>query len=228
MKKLIPMLVLTTLLLAACGDMEWVTAAPDIYRITPSRPPTILTQTPAIAYPTTSATLPPPPSLTPNLTVFPSLTPSLTAIVILPATPTITETPPPPPTSTVAPLPVEVTLLGCDTGIDITHGMGEVTNAYVVIANRASPELVDLCATLSSTDEGRIHPDKTICIASLPPAFQVTLKLTVDTTYQVNTIIGIKVTSVQGTITDISGLACKDIGASKPAPETIGVLQPVP
>jgi hypothetical protein len=56
----------------------------------------------------------------------------------------------------------------------------------------------------------------------------VTLKLTVDTTYQVNTIIGIKVTSVQGTITDIGGLACKDIGASKPPSETLGVLQPIP
>jgi hypothetical protein len=214
MKRLIVTLALLTLLLTACGDMEFVTAAPNPFSITPSRPPSILSPTPIFIYPTTSASLPPPPSLTPSLT----LAPDPSATDTLPPTATETFTP--------APEPLSSQMLGCDTGIDVTHGMGEVTNAYVTIANASGPDLTMVCATLSSADEGRLHPDKTICVPSLPRGYQVTLKLTIDTTFQVNTIVQVDVLSNEGIFSSAGGLACRDIGAFKP--EMIGVLQPVP
>ncbi len=222
MKKLIPLLALLSLALSACGDLEVVTAGPDPFRITPSRPPVILTATPRIVFPTTSATLPPPPSLTPSLTFTAGPSPTFTL------TPTSTETFTPTPTFTNTPVPLTITLLGCDTGFDVSHGMGEVTNAYVIVANHAASNLTYVCATLSSDDEGRAHPDKTVCTQSLPTGFQVTLKLTVDTTYNVNTSVGVTVASNQGIGAAVSGQVCKGIGAFKPPEDTIGVVQPIP
>ena len=106
--------------------------------------------------------------------------------------------------------------------------MGEVTNAYVTLVNASGPDLTTVCATLSSADEGRIHPDKTVCVPSLPRSFQVTLKLTIDTTFQVNTIVQVDVLSNEGIFATAGGLACGDIGAFKPTQKVIGVLQPVP
>ena len=209
MKRLIATLALLTLLLTACGDMEFVTAAPNPFSITPSRPPAILSPTPIFIYPTTSASLPPPPSLTPSLTLEPGPSATFT----------------PAPTVTFTPEPLSIQLLGCDTGLDLTHGMGEVTNAYVTIVNASGPDLTMVCATLSSADEGRAHPDKTICVQSLPRGYQVTLKLTIDTTFQVNTIVQVDVLSNEGIFASAGGLACRDIGAFKP--EVIGVLQPI-
>jgi hypothetical protein len=210
MKRLIGTLALLALLLTACGDMELVTAAPNPFSITPSRPPAILSPTPLFIYPTTSATLPPPPSLTPS------------QIPIAEPSPTFT----PAPTVTNTPEPLTIQLLGCDTGLDLTHGMGEVTNAYITLVNASEPDLTMVCATLSSADEGRLHPDKTVCVPSLPRGYQVTLKLTIDTTFQVDTIVQVDVISNEGIFASAGGLACRDIGAFKP--EAIGVLQPIP
>ena len=228
MKRLTVILALLPLVLSACGDMGWVTAAPDVFRITPSRLPAILTITPVITYPTTSAILPPPPSLTPSPTLVTDSSATFTITSTFTEAPTITETPTASPTFTVAPLPLEITLLGCDTGFDITHGMGEVTNAYVIIANRTGSDLTNACTTLASADEGRVHPDKTVCAASLPLGFQVTLKLTIDTTFQANTIVQVSLTSDQGSTGNGGGLACKDIGTFKPEDNVIGVVQPIP
>jgi hypothetical protein len=210
MKRLIGTLALLALLLTACGDMELVTAAPNPFSITPSRPPAILSPTPLFIYPTTSATLPPPPSLTSS------------QIPIAEPSPTFT----PAPTVTNTPEPLTIQLLGCDTGLDLTHGMGEVTNAYITLVNASEPDLTMVCATLSSADEGRLHPDKTVCVPSLPRGYQVTLKLTIDTTFQVDTIVQVDVISNEGIFASAGGLACRDIGAFKP--EAIGVLQPIP
>jgi len=55
----------------------------------------------------------------------------------------------------------------------------------------------------------------------------VTLKLTIDTTFQVDTIVEVGVLSNEGTMASAGGLACRDIGAFVPAPEKIGVLEPI-
>ncbi len=222
MKRLMLTLAFLSLTLAACSDTEVVTVFPPRNAITPTRPPTILSPTPILIYPTTSATLPPPPSPTPSQTLIAGTSPTFT----LP--PTATETFTPSPTFTNAPEPLGIQLLGCDTGLDVTHGMGEVTNAYVTLVNASGPDLTTVCATLSSADEGRVHSDKTVCVPSLPRGYQVTLKLTIDTTFRVDTIVQVDVLSNEGIFASAGGLACRDIGTFKPAQEVIGVLQPVP
>lgn len=214
MNRWIAILVVLTFSLSACIELDAVTSAPNPLSVTPSRPPTILSPTPILLYPTASITLTAPASLTPRPTEN--------------ASPTATETSPPSSTFTNTPQPLTIHLLGCDTGFDLTHGMGEVTNAYLTLVNASGLDLTTVCATLSSADEGRLHPDKMICLPSLPTGYQVTLKLTIDTTFQVNTIVNIAVASNEGVLASTGGLACGDIGAFKPAPETIGVLQPVP
>ena len=226
MRKMIGVFVLLSFLLAACANPGIVTSAPNPFGITPSRQPIIITATPLIILPSTSATLPFPPSLTTSLDQHPS--PSATSTFTLTPLSTETFTATPTFTLTNAPLPPTITLLGCDTGLDISHGMGEVTNAYVTIANRFGPNLNNMCATLTAADEGRVHPDKTVCVSSLPVGFQVTLKLTIDTTYQVNTIVQVALTSNEGISTLAGGLACNDIGAFKPADNMLQMVVPIP
>lgn len=228
MKKFIALFVLFALGLTACGEVGHVSSAPDPFKITPSRPPRIITATPNIVNATGSLT--PFMSLTPatptaSLDLPPSSSVTAT-ITFTPATLTLTATATFSPTSSL-PIPT-ITLLGCDTSIDISHGMGEVTNAYVTIANRFGPDLTNVCATLSSSDEGRAHPDKTVCVASLPWGYQVTLKLTIDTTSQVNTIVDVALTSNEGITANAGGLACNEIGSFKPADDTLGVVAPIP
>lgn len=219
MKRLFLFLTLPALFLSACMNNDWVTSAPNPFAVTPSRPPMILSPTPVLIYPTTSATLPPPPSPTPGRSATAGPSPTLAL------SPTETETAPPSPTFTSTPEPFTVQLLGCDTGFDLTHGMGEVTNAYMIIANASGLDLTAVCATLSSADEGRLHPDKTVCVPSLPKGYQVALKLTIDTTFRVDTIVNIEVKSNEGLYASAGGMACRDIGAFKP--ESIGELQPI-
>jgi hypothetical protein len=225
MKTILPLIVLLTFVLSACGDLGLVTAGPDPFRITPSRPPAILTVTPNIVFPTTSATLPPPPSLTPSATFTTTLAVGQSETPT--AAPANTDTPTPT-TSTNTPGLLEVSLLGCDTGIDITHSMGEVTNAYVTVANRTGTNLTNLCATLSSNDEGRAHPDKSKCIPSLPTGYQVTWKLTVDTTTNVNTIVTVATASDEGIGMAANEQACTDIGVNIPGDDVLGVILPIP
>jgi hypothetical protein len=123
---------------------------------------------------------------------------------------------------------VDLILLGCNTGIDITHGMGEVTNAYIILRNPASPDQSEVCVTLSAIDEGRIHPNKTTCIQSLPGGYQVTVKLAIDSTFNEDTRISLDIITNEGfTIAEVD-IACQDIGSSKPSPQILNVLQLIP
>ncbi len=226
MRRLLAALAMLAFAVSACINMDPVTAIPNPLSITPSRPPTILSPTPILVHPTFSIT----PTITPSLpaAVVPSQTstaaPSETAM----PTDTATETFLPSPTSANLPSALEIQLLGCGMGFDLTHGMGEVTNAYVTLLNASGLDLTTVCATLSAADEGRLHPDKTVCIPSLPNGHQVTLKLTVDTTYQVNTIVTVTVTSNEGVSAATDEAACQDLGTFQPSPETLGVVQPIP
>ena len=140
-------------------------------------------------------------------------------------TPTITATAfteAPSPTNT-ATLPsvlpnIILEVLGCNTSIDITHGMGEVTNAYIILKNFTGTDMIDVCTTLAALDEGRVHPDKTVCVPELKRGFQVTLKLTVDSTYKADTPIQVEVKSSGNLIARIGQDSCTDIGLFAPAP----------
>ena len=215
---------LMSLSLAGCGNFGPVSSGPNPFAITPSASPRILTATPIFIPPTTSATLPPPPTLTPSLTSAVPLTETSTLV----ASPTSTETLTPTLEFTLTPFPFTVTILGCDTGLDLTHSMGEVTNAYVTIANPSGPDLTNVCAMLSAADEGRVHPDKTVCVPSLPAGHQVTLKLTVDTTTNAATLIQVAVTSNQASRPADPVAACSAIGANRPPDAILGVVIPIP
>jgi hypothetical protein len=182
----------------------------------PSNTPVIVTPTPNI--------LPPPTTISGDSTLQPTL-------------PT-TETPPPSPTFTLGlPSPtntqpitqaVEVEILGCDTGFDIQNGMFEVTNAYVTIKNTGTVDLPETCALLRAIDEGRPHPDKTVCTGNLPTRNQVTLKLTVDSTYKEDTIIQVDVTTNNAILLRVDKQSCRDIKIFGGVPTNIGIIQPMP
>lgn len=210
----------TLLLLTACGNFGAVTSGPNPFAVTPSRAPIIFTATPLFFQPTTSATLPPPPSLTS------SFTPEITSTFSLTPEPSLTFTFIPSSTST--PFPVELIIHGCNTGVDVTHGMGEVTNTYVTLVNRGGPDLTNACLTLSAADEGRAHPDKTVCVPALQTGFQITLKLTVDTTTNTATLIQVSFTSDQLSRPPDSPAACIALGRTVPSDSILGIPVPIP
>jgi len=221
MKKAIPTILLAVLLTSCSG---WV-IQPLPY--TPPTPFLPFTQTPSIYTPTpvvigVNSSTPAVITFTPSVTMFPSLTLTNTPpAVTLSDTPSFTPTVPP----GVSPA-VSVKVLGCNTSIDITHGMGEVTNAFVTLKNTGGIELTNIKVTLFARDEGREHPDKTVELTSLPIGYQVTIKLTADSTYKQETPIQVEVTSNQGVFPREGLASCLDIGLFAPNPN--GLNTPVP
>ena len=105
--------------------------------------------------------------------------------------------------------------------------MGEVTNAYVTLTNTGNMDLTNLKATLFALDEGREHPDKTVGIALLPGAQAVTVKLTVDSTYQAETPIQVEVSADGGLFQRVGQDSCRDIGIFAPDPGSLKTPVPV-
>ncbi|MBL8049955.1 MAG: hypothetical protein JNM46_01925 [Anaerolineales bacterium] len=210
MKKTLPLLFL--LLLSAC-DTWGVPPQPfPVWSPIPSITPSIVTPTPLII---------PPPAVT----------------VISQVTETASQPPPPTPTLepvlptlTFSPAPIQsvgIDILGCNTGIDILNGMGEVTNAYVTVKNTGTVDLPNTCGLLRAIDEGREHPDKKVCVSNLPIQSQVILKLTVDSTYQKDTIIQVDVLSNEAILLRVDKQSCRDISLFGGAPSDVGVIKPI-
>jgi hypothetical protein len=103
-------------------------------------------------------------------------------------------------------------VVGCSMGVDVRHGMGEVTNAYINLLNEGTTGITNVCVTLNGSDEKRPHPNKTVCMDNLPPGYEVTHRLTIDSTFQNDTQITINVTSA-GTSIFNSTYSCKQIQA---------------
>jgi len=141
------------------------------------------------------------------------------------AIPTATETSPSETATPVRSLSVDI--LGCNTSIDITHGMGEVTNAYVTLKNTGDADLPDTCGLLRAADEGREHPDKKVCVPDLPVHNQVTLKLTVDSTYKQETAIQVDALSNEALLLRVDKPSCTDISLFGGAPSDLGVVTPM-
>ncbi len=174
-----------------------------------------------------SSPSPSPAIRSPTLPFVPSAT--FTPFGTLP--PTETETPTP--TFTLSPTPggtsgLLLEISGCNTSLDVSHGMGEVTNAYPLLKNTTPADLTTVCATLSASDEDREHPDKTVCVDLLPAAHQVTLKLTVDTGFQEDTSIEVEVTTQKGVTATTDAPSCRDIGFPGWIPAEVGVIKPIP
>lgn len=225
MKKFLLLAIFLIFTLTSCNG--WSYTVPTFPAPPPTITPSILSPTPVIF--TITATTTPvflsetpvePTAETPTETAT-ALTPSETATAF-------TEAPTPTDTPTLQPVSpnIVVEVLGCNTSIDILHGMGEVTNAYVTLKNNTGNDFSNLCATLNALDEGRVHPDKTVCVPSLAIGQQVTLKLTVDSTYKQNTPIQVEVKSGDTLLSRIGQASCTDIGLFEPKPESL--LTPVP
>ena len=88
--------------------------------------------------------------------------------------------------------------------------------------------LTNVCAILSASDEARVHPDKTGCVALLPSGDQVILKLTVDTGFGKDTAIQVVVTSVEGFSASAKSSSCLDIGLPGWLPDRVGIIEPIP
>jgi hypothetical protein len=104
--------------------------------------------------------------------------------------------------------------------------MGEVTNAFVTLRNDTGVNLPEVCTTLNTIDEGRVHPDKTVCVPLLEHGRQITLKLTADSTFRVDTPIQIEVESGENLLSRVGQESCTDIGLFAPSPGSL--LTPVP
>lgn len=122
---------------------------------------------------------------------------------------------------------VAIEILGCNTSIDISHGMGEVTNAYVTMFNRGNTDLTNFCGLLRALDEDRSHPDKQVCLPVLQSNHKVTLKLTVDSAYQQDTLIQVDAISNDVVLLRVDKPSCTDISLLGGEPADLGVAVPI-
>ncbi|MEZ0395387.1 MAG: hypothetical protein ABWK53_03005 [Anaerolineales bacterium] len=201
MTRLTASLLLLPFLLSACGSTATPLPAPPTAS-GPTATPRLVTPTPVFLFPATATPSETPPLPSPTSAPTPTFTPTLT--------------PTPAPALTAA-------LIGCNTSVDLSHGMGEVTNAYATVANPGGIVLHQVCATLSASDEGRPHPDKTVCVEALANGYQVTLKLTVDTGFRVDTSIEVAVVSAEGLSAAASSPSCRDLSIFSLPPGDLGV-----
>ena len=204
MKRLIPSIVLA-LLLSSCNG--WIIQPiPGPTPFLPATPtPFIFTPTPVVIGVATST---------------PFIATAIATNTNVPTTST------PSPTLLPSGLSISIKVLGCNTSIDVVHGMGEVTNAFVTLTNTGGIDLTNLKATLFALDEGRVHPDKTAEITSLPVGYKVNIKLTVDSTYKQQSPIQVEVVSDQGAFPREGLSSCTDIGIFAPKPEALNT--PIP
>lgn len=213
------LLILSATILAACNGWGVNPVPQPTPFLPPTRTPSIYSPTPVVIGVASSTPVVVAPTLTP--TFLPTSTNQPPA--------TFTEVP----VNTFTPTPItnapalRIVILGCNTSIDITHGMGEVTNAYVTLKNIGNVPLTNLIATLYALDEGREHPDKIQEIASIPVGYQITLKMTVDSTYKAESPIQVEVTSDQGLFPREGVASCRDLGLLVPEPGGLNTLVPL-
>lgn len=217
LKKII-LFILTAALLAACNGWGVNPLPQPTPFLPPTRTPSIYSPTPVVIGVASSTPVVVPPTVTP--TFLPTSTNQPPATLTEVPVNTFTPTP-----FTNAPA-LGIVILGCNTSIDITHGMGEVTNAFVTLKNVGNVPLTNLIAVLYALDEGREHPDKIQEITTIPVGYEVTLKMTVDSTYKAESPIQVEVTSDQGLFPREGVASCRDLGLLAPQPG--GLNTPVP
>ena len=218
-KKII-LFISSALVLASCNGWVIQPLPQPTPFLPPTRTPSIYSPTPVIIGVTNASATP----VIATSTITPTFFPTNTNMppVTLTEIPIETFTP----TSAASMPALQIIILGCNTSIDITHGMGEVTNAYVTLKNAGNVELTNLIATLYALDEGREHPDKIQEITSIPVGYEVTLKMTVDSTYKQESPIQVEVSSDQGIFPREGNGSCRDIGLFAPKPD--GLNTPLP
>lgn len=185
------------------------TPATPTWTWTPSPVPTATAAPTATPPATATATATVAPTLVPTFTSTPTLTP----VLIPSVTPIATRTP----TFTVTPAPpkLSIVLLGCESGLDVTRWLGHVTNAYVRARNLGGTELTNVCLTLNTNGEGRIHPDKSRCIPTLRVNYEVTTILTVDAEYKNLTSIEVIATASPAVSDRVVASSCRALSGAE-------------
>jgi len=146
----------------------------------------------------------------------------------LPASTLMPTTTPAPTTSPISEsIKFNVLILGCNTGVDVAHGMGEVTNIYVQIQNVGTAEANDVQVIASATDEDRPHPDKLHAVPHLPPGNEITFKFTVDTQFRKDTTITIDLSSDEGAQASSSRTDCRQLDRGDLSLIELAILQGV-
>lgn len=97
--------------------------------------------------------------------------------------------------ATPDPPELNVAILGCDTGLDISRWLGEVKNAWVIVQNFGGSNAHNVKIVLAASDEEAPHPDKERIAQVIAPNFQYVDKLTVDSDFGVGSSITVTVTS---------------------------------
>ena len=219
--KTIVLFILLVLFLTGCGTWNVAPQPFPVWTPIPSRTPSIFTPTPVVLIPSLTAT-----STAVISTVTPVLPPTDTPTLV-PSLPPVTDTA----SLTFTPVPVsalQIEIIGCNTGFDFTHGMGEVTNAYVILKNTGTVDLPNTCGLLRAADEDREHPDKKACVPNLPVNYQVTLKLTVDSAYKQDTIIQVDGLSNDVVLLRIDKQSCTSLDVlGIGVPGDVGVVKPI-
>ncbi len=232
MKQLVFVCALLAVVLSGCGGwtvepLPYISSTPF-----PSSTPIILSPTPIVLplpiTATTDMTLAtltntavpasPTPTGTDTQVATEAITTTPTISVLVTLTPTITAT---------LSATVKTKILGCSNGFDITHGMGEVTNAYITIQNASSTDLTNVCATLNMLGEGRVHPDKTKCVSLLPADDQVTEKLTVDSTLGIDSPVQVDVDLGTTLLQRVAQNSCADFSLFGPKISGLGTVTPI-
>ncbi len=210
-------LILLALFLSGCGRWNVAPQPFPVWTPIPSRTPSIFTPTPVVLIPSLTAT-----AAISTVTPVPPPTDTL-----VPSLPPVTDTASP----TFTPVPVtamQIEIIGCNTGFDFTHGMGEVTNAYVILKNTGTMDLPNACGLLRAADEDREHPDKKACVPNLPVNYKVTLKLTVDSAYKQDTIIQVDGLSNDVVLLRIDKQSCTSLDVlGIGVPGDVGVVKPI-
>lgn len=106
---------------------------------------------------------------------------------------------------------LNIEILGCTTGYDITHGLGEVTNIYVDVQNIGNADATGVNAGTSATDESGEHPNKYASIGDIPAGYAAREKMTVDTTYDVFGTITVVAQTDKGISAQKSTSNCAEI-----------------
>lgn len=151
--------------------------------------------------------------VTPAITIrtFPEMEDTLTPTI--PSFPEIEDTPTSTPAES-ADFKFNVLILGCNTGMDISHGLGEVTNIYALIQNAGTTEASDVRVVANASDEGQPHPDKSQTVQHLPSGYEVTFKLTVDTQFRQGTTVTVDVKNPAGLQVSASKDDCRQLDRS--------------
>jgi hypothetical protein len=217
----IVLFILLALFLTGCGTWNVAPQPFPVWTPIPSRSPSIFTPTPVVLIPSLTAT-----STAAISTVTP-IPPSADTPTFVPSLPPVTDTA----SLTFTPVPVaamQIEIIGCNTGFDLTHGMGEVTNAYVILKNTGTVDLPNACGLLRAADEDREHPDKKACVPNLPAKYKVTLKLTVDSAYKQDTIIQVDGLSNDVVLLRIDKQSCTSLDVlGIGVPGDVGVVKPI-